>query len=504
MRKEKSIASNIALNWFGHGLNLVVMFFLTPYVVSTLGKVEYGIWSLLVLMTGYMGILDVGIRASTGRHITLYIGRNDSCAVDDTIRTSLGFFIALGGLVVTVGAIIGINFPIIFSDVPIEYHGVVRYLLPLLAFNVILTAISAIFSSVLASHDRFDLFQIVNVACLFGRTIGTIYVLSHGLRISGLAFVVVLMQLVVMFGNYWFAKKVYPNLKCLPLRLSRSRLRELLGYGVAAFISSISYKLINQTDLFVVGTLIGIEKVAIYSIGGMLILYFHGFLEQVGATIFQPIQRAAARSDMSEVKLLCFKQIRITLVFGLPIYIWFLFFGLPFLNLWMGPEYSDAAIVLSILSLSKIFNCFSVSVGPTLAAMGYVRFNTIMSLVEALLNIGLSVLFVLFYDLGLTGVAMGTLVSSVIVRSIFHPVYGLYRLGIKWKYYFLEVLIPSLIAIPSFVVLFMAVKTLNFKLTWFSFILESSSVLIFSTFVGIIIFFPRKVLPCLKKYFNKT
>ena len=56
---------------------LVVMFLVSPFVINSLGKIEYGIWSLLVVVTGYMGMLDLGVRASTGRYVILYLGKGD-------------------------------------------------------------------------------------------------------------------------------------------------------------------------------------------------------------------------------------------------------------------------------------------------------------------------------------------------------------------------------------------------------------------------------------------
>jgi hypothetical protein len=88
---------NLLANWLGYGASMVVLLFLSPLVVHTLGKVEYGIWSLLMVLTGYMGLLDLGIRASTGRYVILYLGRGDHQKVDETIRTGLGFFAAAGG-----------------------------------------------------------------------------------------------------------------------------------------------------------------------------------------------------------------------------------------------------------------------------------------------------------------------------------------------------------------------------------------------------------------------
>jgi len=89
-------ARNLIANWTGHGANLVVMFFLSPFIIHTLGSVEYGIWGLLGVLTGYAGLLDLGVRVSTSRYIVLYFGKGDDVRLDETIRTALGF-LRVGG-----------------------------------------------------------------------------------------------------------------------------------------------------------------------------------------------------------------------------------------------------------------------------------------------------------------------------------------------------------------------------------------------------------------------
>ncbi len=37
--------------------------------------------SIAAVVTGYMGFLDLGVRASTGRHVILYLGRDDHQSV---------------------------------------------------------------------------------------------------------------------------------------------------------------------------------------------------------------------------------------------------------------------------------------------------------------------------------------------------------------------------------------------------------------------------------------
>ena len=108
MTKSPGFRRNLLFNWTGHAATMAVMFFLSPYVVHNLGPFEYGLWSLITVLVGCMGVLDIGLSPSTTRQIVVHLAKNDHAAVNETIRTSLSFFAssgrALAAFVLGVGA----------------------------------------------------------------------------------------------------------------------------------------------------------------------------------------------------------------------------------------------------------------------------------------------------------------------------------------------------------------------------------------------------------------
>jgi hypothetical protein len=63
MSRARVYLRNITANWVGYGLNLVVMFFMSPFVVHTLGDERYGVWALQVTLTAHMGLQQGGMEA---------------------------------------------------------------------------------------------------------------------------------------------------------------------------------------------------------------------------------------------------------------------------------------------------------------------------------------------------------------------------------------------------------------------------------------------------------
>jgi O-antigen/teichoic acid export membrane protein len=314
---------NLLANWVGHGANMVVLFFLSPFVVGTLGETEYGIWSLLTVLTGYMGLFDLGVRSSTGRYIILYLGRGDHESLDQTIRTGLGFFTVVGVLMLVAGVVLGLGFPYFFRTAPQEYHFVVAVLLPVLAVNAWVSAVAAVLSSVLVAHERFDLARAVDLVILAVRTVGTILALLWDYGIIGLTVVTLACGVVALAGNYWLAMRIHPTLRVWPLAMIKARLRELFGYGIPACICGVADKITGQTSMVVIGVLISVAAVTVYSVGAMLVFYSTAFIGLIGTTFFPPVQQAVARSDTNSVRWYYYRQVRLALVFGLPAYIGF-------------------------------------------------------------------------------------------------------------------------------------------------------------------------------------
>jgi len=430
---------NLAFNWGGHSSTLLVMFFLSPYIVGKLDGVSYGIWSLLNVLTGYMGIFDLGVRASVGRHIALYLGKRDKQAVDETIRAGLGYFSLTGLLILIVGVLLGYFFPSVFKSVPEEFHNTVRLLLPFMVFNVWLSAISAIYSSVIVAHERFDIARSIDIAVLLIRSAGTVLTLHWGMGLWGLAGSLMVGNAFALGFNRFYSGRVNQGLQSFPFLYSRLRLRELFGYGVPAFITAASVRLIGQSDLVIVGIFLSVAEVREYSVGAMIVYYSVSFIALIGNNFFPAIQRTASGGTIGEVKYLFYNQLRITLCVGFLFYIGFVFYSKSFISLWMLQEGFDsksvaaASLVMTILALSKVPTLYIQPCQNVLAALGYVGITAKATLVEALANLICSLLFIEIYKLGIAGVAAGTLVARILVPTFYIPYYACRKLNIKGR-----------------------------------------------------------------------
>ena len=101
-----TVFRNILSNWAGVAANLLIAFFLSPYMVHSFGDRSYGLWVLVLSVTGYMGLLDTGLRIAIVKHTAECNARNDSDGLNLTLFTGLTLYCSLSVVVLllTVGA----------------------------------------------------------------------------------------------------------------------------------------------------------------------------------------------------------------------------------------------------------------------------------------------------------------------------------------------------------------------------------------------------------------
>lgn len=507
MRSTRRHLKNLAINWGGHASALVVMFFLSPYVVGKLDAVSYGIWSLLTVLAGYMGIFDIGVRGSVGRHVAMYLGKKDNVGVDETIRAGFGIFTSTGGIILFVGILLGWFFPFLFKGIAPEHYSTVLYLMPLMVVNVWLSAIAAIYSSVLTSYDRFDIARSIDVGVLVIRTIATVYALHEGWGLWGLVGAIILGNIFALLANRLYAGVIHSGLRSFPFLFSRERMKELFGYGFYSFITNIAWKVIGQSDLIIVGVVLSVASVREYSVGAMLVYYSAPFITMISRTFFPAVQRTFSGGTIDGVRHLLSKQLKISFCFGLVAYLGLAFYAQPFIRLWMLQDGFDlrsvfeAATVMTILALSKLPSLYIVPCQSVLNAMGYVRFNAMRAMTEAVVNVSLSLFFVMALGWGLAGVAAGTLAARILVGSISVPYFLCLKAEIPVRHFIATVIFPGALAAVIFVLTCLALMNFWAIDTWTDFLLQVFSAVFVWCIISIFLLVPRDMRSDLKLAF---
>jgi O-antigen/teichoic acid export membrane protein len=431
-------ARNLLANWFGLIAEVVVALFLTPFIVSSLGLAVYGIWSLVNTLIGYLGLIDLGIRSSVGRYINHYLARRDDQRVGEVVSTSLLFLSAMSLVVLGIAYLVGIHFGTLFPKTPPALLADVAFLLPIMALNLWLAFVIAIFRNVLAALDRFDIANGINLVILAVRTLGVILVLQAGHGIYGLACVTLAANALLAGGMLIAASRRYPALEVSPALANRQRFTEIWRFGLTAFVTRSATQLVYQSGQVVVMYFLGPAAVGIYSIATMLVQNAQKLVEQIGATIYPSVMRAGSVKDYPALRSMFDWYARLSFFLAVLLYVGLIVFGGRFIALWVGPEFDAAVPVLQILAFAEIGALLTSTGVISLFSLDRIRFNLYVAMLEAVSNVIASALIVASSQ-SIVGAAIGLCVPMLLFRGLVNPVVCTRILNIPYDRYMLTI-----------------------------------------------------------------
>ncbi len=472
MSKAIIFAKSLLSNWIGFGVNMLVAFFLTPFLVHSLGNVAYGVWVLLMSLTGYLGLIEMGVTVSAGRYINYHIGRGEEKELNKVVNTSLAFFTAISVLIVGVSVILGQFCSHIFTKIPGLLTHQAGLVLFLMSINILLGLYSSMFSLLLTSKDRFDLKNISEIIVLGVRTAAIVWVLTSGYGLVSLAIVTVGASMLGCLIQYMLARWK-GTLICYGIQyLNRDTFKRIFNFGAWAFVNNVSSIIISSTDAIVIGALIGSKAITFYMIGFMLVDYALKFLISVVGVMIPEITKVAGRKDFATLQKFMIDGSRIATFFAVPLFVGLIVFGRDFMVLWMGAEYYKSGWIVLILAISRFGHLANQSAGACLWGLGHVKTISKVSIAAAVCNLCLSIFFVMVMKWGIYGVALGTLLPMLAQDMVFMPIFACQKTRMKLTTYLRLTYLRWFVASIMFVCLCLGIHALVPTVGWSSFWLK--------------------------------
>ena len=197
--------------------------------------------------------------------------------------------------------------------------------------------------------------------------------------------------------------------------IDRDTLREVKGYSIDAFLAMLAGRVTVQTGAIVVGGFLTLAAVTHYAVAARLIDMAKNLLRAATTTLTPAVSQREATGDLDGVRRVLLDGTRWVLYLVLPVHLGLLFFGGPFLARWMrGCEFEPAWCfpAMAVLSATLTIGVAQSVASRILYGMGKLKLFARLALVEAVVNLGLSLALV--GPFGLVGVAIAVAVPNVI------------------------------------------------------------------------------------------
>jgi O-antigen/teichoic acid export membrane protein len=454
---------NILSTWTGYFVTLLVAFLLSPFVVHQLGDTGYGIWTLILSLTGYLGMLDVGIRSSVARFVARHMALGDHDKVNSTVSTAAAMLAAAGGLALLIALGLSAGFDRFFQ-VDHALQPAARTALLFATITISITLPVAPFTALITSLERFDLLTGISIAAAISRALLAVAVLKSGYGLVALSLVILTVGAGEGLAIILTARWLYPRLRVGRLLVDSAVAKELAGFGIYRFIWIVANQLIFYSDSLVIGIFLNAAAITYFSIAGALINYGRNIISIAVDTLLPSASRLHGQNDMHGLRQLHIFGTRLSLLIGLPICSGLLFLGKQFITLWMGPGYEFSAMLLMILTLAQITSMPQYVSSLILVGMAHHKVLAILAMGEGIINIGGSVLLISHF--GLTGVAWATVIPHIIGTGLLIPLYTLRVLDQNVKEYLIKGWLRPVLCVLPAVLLCYGFSTTMVNLSW--------------------------------------
>ena len=445
--KFSPLVRNVFSNWIGFAAASIVSFFLSPFVVRHLGNSGYGVWTLTMSLTGYFGLLDLGVRGAVTRYVAKYHAQEAHANTSKVVSTALAIFLTAGAIAIILS--IGIAVPALrYVKIPTAFQSAARVVIVLTAVNIAVSMASGVFGGIVVALQRQDLSNIIEIVSTLFRTIAIVAVLDHGKGLISLAIVQLSFAILTGVAYAALAVHLYPQFRIDFSECDKEQLKLISSFSVYLFLIRLSSILIFYTDSVVISVFLPVSAVTFFVIAGNLTNYSRGLLSGISTAVTPMASVLEAKRHTEELNRVLLKGTRYGTMIFLPIGISFLIRGSSFIGLWMGRSYAAlSGEVLSVLTIALLFSAGNGVAGSM--ALGISRHKGIVpiALAEGLCNLVLSIILIRHY--GIVGVALGTTIPNLAVNLIFWPWYirHVYGIGLL-KYAFSTWIRPGLAALP--------------------------------------------------------
>lgn len=451
------ILRNVFSNWGGFILAAVVNFFLAPFVVGHLGDTLYGISVLFLALTGYLGMLDLGVRGALMRYVARFHARAEHEQSGQVISAAAVLF-GGAGIAFTV-ACLGIAYRVDLLPIPASYRELVRVLFLLAGPNVLISLVSGVFSGTLMAIQRFEVVNIIGVLSTVVRAVAIVWALSAGGGLIALAWIQLLATLLATLGCAYACFRVYPELRVRIRNYKNEYGMLILSYSAYSFLLLVFDPLLAYLVSLLVGVMGSAALVTFFWISANLIHYSRIIVGGISRTSTPLASTLEAQGDFGRLRRATLLASGSATIVALPIAVTFLLRGSSFVTLWMGSGYGElSGRILWILTIGLIFSASS-QIGLA-TVLGISKHRAVVPMFAVQTVATLTAGAFAMPRAGLPGIAWAMTIPYLAVSVLFWPVYLQKTIGLSMSRLVSAAWVRPLAAILPFAACTYAVESL--------------------------------------------
>ncbi len=410
------ITAGVVASYANTGVGMVTNFVAIPIYLKYLGREDYGLWMTISGVLIYLGFLNFGITQSTENHFGAAVVRKNEKEQNEVLATGFWWYFAIVSAAILV--LLAVE-PLLPLKLLVKGTSDLTQKTPLVfavaAASYLIELPFRIFPGCLRNVDKIDVQQWLGAAQSILKVIVSFVWLSLGGSIVGLIVVIAATNIATYYCSYQVLRRELPHLSLSLRHFNGALRRDMVGPSLYFFLLQVSGAICVSTDAIVISSRLGTDQVTPYAIAQRIGLLAVTVVTTISTSFGPSFLRAYSTGKIGELRMLFKRAMRISIVVGTALTAVLLVAGPWMIRMWVKEEnyvgFFAYSMILGFVLAQMVLN----PCDRLLTITGNHRTYAVFALIEALLNLGLSIMLVDRY--GVVGVVLGTLIARVFVAS---------------------------------------------------------------------------------------
>ncbi len=413
---SQRLVRNTIFNSLGRASGLLGALLITPYVLSILGNRMFGLWSLILALTGYLEVFDFGLRPVFMKYVAEYHLLGNAPEINRLLTAGLVLVAGLGAVVLA--AVFFLTQPLMrWWGVETDLFALAATVIPLAVAAFYVRILGRLLEAVMWGLQRMDVSNSVAVLATAVQLAGTVWVLQAGYGLVGLVIVRGIVALVSVALLGIVLVRMLPALQIGPRHLRRASFGTLLRYGSKIQVTKLAELAYVQGDKLFLGYFVGLPAVAFYELASRLVQGARFLSVIVTSAVVPAASELDAGGEKESLRVLYRRASKYLVLVAAPLNLFPAALA-PWLVLaWLGAGYHPVVVLLQALAVGHFVHVLTASGTTLVQGIGLPEVETRFALLLLAINVVLS--FVLIGRFGFNGVLFATPLALILGSAYF-------------------------------------------------------------------------------------
>ena len=439
--KNRQLVINLGSSLLVFGVNLIINFWLSPYIVETLGVEANGFVSLANTFISYATLVTIALNSMAGRFITIAIHKNDYDLANKYYNAVfVGNLITVG--ILFLPAVICIIKLENLIKIPSSLIFDVKILFSILFINFFISTGTPNWYTATFATNRLYLQSLrgneSNLIKVF-MTIGLFTILAP--HVYYIAITTLCCNIYTLIFAKIYKDRLLPQLNIDMRYFNWKYVKELIASGIWNTITKSGQILLSGLDLLITNLFIGPIEMGMLALAKTIPNIITSLAGTLTGVFAPSLTIDYAKGNQDELKRSIKQGMKLTsIMLTIPLSI-LIVYGSEFYKLWVPSQNAKILQILSILTCSGlIFTSGIQSLYNAFTIANKVKVNSILLLLSGLVSTMIVMVLLKTTTLGVYAVAGVSTCINLFRNMLYTVPFASKYLNFKWNTFFPEVI----------------------------------------------------------------